>query len=165
LFRAELPFEVKRRYPDRLVWEPKNGFFDAMRATLSSRAEGGDLPLAEEVSVLVVPVDAKRTHVRLDASLVTRRRSAGSNTVLGITASGFGAFALSAMAVAPLVAVPVAGAMAAMSLVVPRRSYERVAERIELALQQVLDRLEYGPAKRRSVASGLVEKLLGPDVR
>jgi hypothetical protein len=55
--------------------------------------------------------------------------------------------------------------MAAMSLVVPRRSYERVAERIELALQQVLDRLEYGPAKRRSVASGLVEKLLGPDVR
>jgi hypothetical protein len=85
--------------------------------------------------------------------------------VLGITASGFGAFALSAMAVVPLVVLPVAGAMAAMSLVVPRRRYARVAERVELALQQVLDRLEYGPAKRRGIASGIVETLLGPDMR
>lgn len=165
VFRAELPFAVKRRYPDRLVWEPKNGLLDAMRATLSPRAEGGDLPLAEEVSVLVVPVDSERTHVRVDAALIARRRSAGSNTVLGITASGFGAFALSAMAVAPLVVLPVAGVMAALSLVVPRRRYARVAERVELALQQVLDRLEYGPAKRRGIASGIVETLLGPDVR
>jgi hypothetical protein len=165
LFRGELPFEVKRRYPDRLVWEPKHGFFDAMRVAFNARVEGGDLPLAEEVSVLVVPVDGERTHVRIDALLVGRRRSASSNTVLAVSSSALGAFAFSAMAVAPLVALPIAGAWAAAGLVVPRRNYERVATRVELALQQVLDRLEYGPAKRRGLANDIVNRILGPDTR
>ncbi len=163
LFRSELPFEVKRRFPDRLMWEPKNGFLDAIRVSFGSRAEGGDLSLTEEIAALVVAVDGERTHVRLDAVLTSRRRSAVGNSTALLAASGVGAFALSAMAVAPLVVLPVTGAAAAVALVAPRRSYERTASRVELALQQVLDRLEYGPAKRRGLAGEIVNRLLGPD--
>lgn len=80
--RGELPFEVKRRFPDRLTWEPKRGFLDAMRMSFGLRGEGSDLVLAEEVGALVVAVDAGQTHVRLDASIAGRRRSAAQITTV-----------------------------------------------------------------------------------
>jgi hypothetical protein len=161
--RGELPFEVKRRFPDRLMWEPKGGFLDGVRMTLGVRAEGGDLVLAEEVSALVVAVDGARTHVRLDASIAGRRRNAARASAVVAGGSAFAAWALAALSVSPVVTLTLAGSVAALGLLVPKRNYAGTAERVELALFQVLDRLEYGPAKRKSAAAGFVDKLLGPD--
>ncbi len=160
--RGELPFEVKRRFPDRLMWEPKGGFLDGVRISLGVRSEGGDLVLAQEVSALVVAVDAERTHVRLDASIADRRRNAARTSVGVAGVSAFGAW-LVASAVAPAGVLVVAGTIATLGVLTPRRNYRGVAERVELALFQVLDRLEYGPAKRKGVAAGFVDKLLGPE--
>ncbi len=161
--RGELPFEVKRRFPDRLLWEPKGGFLDGVRMSLGVRAEGGDLVLAEEVSALVVAVDGERTHVRLDASIAGRRRNAARASVVVAGGAAFAAWVFAAMTVAPVVTLTVAGTAAVLGVLTPKRNYQGVAERVDLALYQVLDRLEYGPAKRKGVAAGLVDKLLGPD--
>jgi len=160
--RGELPFEVKRRFPDRLTWEPKRGFLENVRLSFGVRTEGGDLVLAEEVGASVVAVDATQTHVRLEASIVAKRRGAVQATTIVSGISVFGAWLVGAV-FPPAVTLALAGTVGTMGVLLPRRSFQGASERVVLSLDQVLDRLEYGPAKRKGAAAGFVDKLLGPD--
>jgi hypothetical protein len=161
--RGELPFEVKRRFPDRLLWEPKGGLLQGLRQITGARSEGSDLVLAEEVGAVVVAVDAERTHVRLDASVAARRRSAAQITLGMLGVSALGAWALWALSASVGATLVLPGLIATLGTLLPRRSFRGDAERVELALSQVLDRLEYGPARRKGLAAGVVDKLLGPE--
>jgi hypothetical protein len=140
---------VKRHLADRIVWEPRHDFLVGIKRAL--RVGGRDYALSQafEASATVVQVDDTRVHVGLDADFRTRRRqSAGQiagSTVLGAASTGvllLVGFA-TAFAVAPVILLPAAGFAGA------RAMQSRVVSRAQLALEQLLDRLERGEIGRR----------------
>ena len=157
--RNDLPFDVERRFPDRMQWAPSRSVIDAVRSSLSGTNEGYDLRLAEGISAAVVAVDAQRTHVRLDATLEDARRRALRRTVLwpSLFAALTAPFVISgdlSFGLAALLTLAVGGAFAFWM----RTSYRRRVLRVATALEQLLDRLEFGPARK---PKGFFEKLLG----
>ncbi|MGH7616044.1 MAG: hypothetical protein ACREPM_02325 [Gemmatimonadaceae bacterium] len=140
---------VKRHHTDRIVWEPRHDFLVGIKRAL--RVGGRDYTLSQafEASATVVQVDDARVHVGLDADFRTsRRRSAESvigSTAVGAAATGalFLMGVMAAVAVAPVVVLPLAGIAGARAL------QSRVVDRAQLALEQLLDRLERGELGRR----------------
>jgi hypothetical protein len=159
---------VKRHHADRIVWEPRQDFLVGIKRAL--RVGGRDYALSQafEASATVVQVDDARVHVGLDADFRnSRRRSAGQ--VLGSTAFGAAATGalfvmgvMTAVAVAPVVVLPVAGIAGARAL------QGRVVSRAQLALEQLLDRLERGELGRRgsdSLLGAIVEAATSGQLR
>jgi hypothetical protein len=140
---------VKRHHTDRIVWEPRHDFLVGIKRAL--RVGGRDYALSQsfEASATVVQVDDARVHVGLDADFRTSRRRSVEQmvgtTVVGAAATGallvMGVVA--AVAVAPVVVIPAAGIAGARAL------QARVVTRAQLALEQLLDRLERGELGRR----------------
>jgi hypothetical protein len=132
---------IKRRFPERIVWEEHRGFWTQLRRGMDMGGRRYVLARAHEVGATVVPVDERRALVRLEADLANVRTSrlagAGVSTAAGVVAGGtllaIGFFPLAA--IAPVLLGTVAGWGVA-------RSHRGVAARAQLALEQVLDRLE-----------------------
>lgn len=161
MLRGDLPFEVRRRFPDRVHWEPRRSFIEAVRAQFIRGVEGMDLRLAQEVATSVTVVDGSRTHVRVDAVLSDARRRAviaSVNTVVAVAAIGAVLIVLgfNPVLVAPPLMLAAGGIIAGF-----RRGYRQTAERVVTAIEQILDRLEFGPARRRG--AGLTGKPSGPE--
>jgi hypothetical protein len=156
--RGNLPFDISRRFPDRMQWTPKRGFFDLMRSQLSTKAEGADLRFAEEVAASVVAVNEQRVHVRLDAMLAAARRQAVSQSATAAVGGAFLAFMVGITGAGIPLAIPVFAAGTAAGALYARDRYRRMAVRVGVALEQLLDRLEFGPARHKG---GLIDKLLG----
>mgnify|MGYP001187607281 CR=1 FL=1 len=154
----ELPFDVSRRFPDRMQWTPKRSFIDRMSSQFLRGTDGMDLRLSEEIAASVVGVDGQRTHVRLDASLAEIRGSAVKGSVAAVATMGLAGTLVTAIGGAAVVALPICGVLAAVGLITTRDRHRRRVLRVGTALEQLLDRLEFGPAKR---TRGLVDKLLG----
>lgn len=136
--------QVKRQFADRIVWEARRDFVGAVRRAFNVGGRGYALARAHEVAATAVAVDASRTLVRIDADLAPFRsslaRQSGGATVLGVAAGGAMValhFALAA-AVAPVVLV------GAGAFYVARGINARTATAAQLALEQLLDRLERG---------------------
>jgi hypothetical protein len=146
---------VKRHFPDRIVWEARQGLFDAVRRGLNVGGRGYVLSRAHEVSATVVPVDGERALVRIDADLGTHRSSVAGQ---GATLVGLGA-ASSGVAVVLGILVPVAVvpavAAAAVGYYQARARHARALARTQLALEQVLDRLERGELPRPSLLGAI----------
>src|SRR5947207_11360516 len=73
--------QVQRRFSDRITWEPQRGLFGKLRRTVNVSGRGYYLMDAGQVSATVLPVDASRVVVRLDADIHTstpRRVGIGS---------------------------------------------------------------------------------------
>jgi hypothetical protein len=144
---------VKRHHTDRIVWEPRHDFLVGIKRAL--RVGGRDYALSQafEASATVVQVDDARVHVGLDADFRTRRRRAAEQTVGStvVGAAATGALMLmgvmTAVAVAPVLVVPIAG------LAGVRAMQTHVVTRAQLALEQLLDRLERGELGRRGADS------------
>jgi len=144
---------VKRHLADRIVWEPRHDFVVSVKRAL--RVGGRDYALSQsfETSATVVQIEEGRVHVGLDADFRTsRRRSAGS--IAGTAAVGAAATGalmvmgiMTAVAVAPVIIMPFAGLAGARAL------QGRVVSRAQLALEQLLDRLERGELGRRGADS------------
>lgn len=151
---------LKRRFPERLSWEAQRGFIGGLRRWLALSGRGQHLYGATDVSATVAAVDSTRVHVRLVASF----RDARSRQ-LATAATACTAFLLAG---APVLAINVPAWLAAMPLLVlggatliaTRRGYRRLLANATVALEQVLDRLEYGPAKS-SGAAALLEVIAG----
>lgn len=135
---------VKRHHADRIVWEAHRGVLAGVKRAL--RVGGRDYALAEayDVAATVIDVEDGRTHVVLDADLRNLRRrsvkqSVGSG-VLGAAATGSALVigVTAALAAAPVVIVTAAGIAAS-------RAYQKhTVSRAQLALEQLLDRVERG---------------------
>lgn len=144
---------VKRHHADRIVWEPRRDILVGIKRAL--RVGGRDYALSQafEASATVVQVDDTRVHVGLDADFRTKRRQSVEQTVgfgvigAGLSGSLFVVGAMAAVAIAPVVVLPIAGAAAA------RAFQSRIVTRAQLALEQLLDRLERGEINRRSADS------------
>lgn len=140
--------QVKRLFPERIVWETRRDLFGSLRRGLDLGGRGYALARAHDVSATVVAVDEERTLVRLDADLGELR---GRYTRNSIIASGMsGAAGASAVMLGFMLPVAVIPALAVMggSYVAARRQYTKALARTQLALEQVLDRLERGELTR-----------------
>jgi len=148
---------VQRKFPDRVTWEPKSGFFDQVQRGLNISGRGYHLTRTSQVGATVVPVDAGRVLVRLDADIsesrATRVRVAGAALVAGIIGSGAIAV-LGAALVAPELALWLSGAAALPTLAGAGAGYQigkahrQLVLKVQLALEQTLDRLEYGSMQK-----------------
>lgn len=152
--QREESLRVKRRFPDRIAWEPRGGMATEFRRILNVGGHGYRLARAEEVSATVIAVDAERSIVRLDASLanVRSQRLAGGGGV--IAAGGVTTGILLALGVmAGVAALPVAAGVVAGYFVA--RSHGPQVAGAQLALEQMLDRLERGELLRPSLLSAI----------
>jgi hypothetical protein len=147
---------VKRRWNDRVTWEPRHDFWAAFRR-LAPGGRAYDLFYANEVGATIVPVDTTRVAVRLDADISrarTQRLEQGATVAVSGVAAGGGLVGLGVLvhvamlgALASVAAVPAAAGLAIGYAVA--RSHRQVLERTQLALERILDRLEHGDLRRR----------------
>ena len=156
--REELSFDVKRRFPDRILWEPRRTFLDTMRQQFQRSGEATYLRNADEVGALVVPVDAQRTHVSVEALIATARSRAAT---LSFAATGLGAAGamIAAFEWVPAIGIPLYAGAVGLVLYYLRSRFRAEALRVATALEQLLDRLEFGPTPRKP--RSIVDKLLG----
>jgi hypothetical protein len=150
--RQEL-LRVRRRIGERLTWEARRDFVGSVQASFNLGGRPYALTPAAEVGATVVPVDAGRVLVRLDADFAPGRtrnvRWAGATAGLGVT-SGASVVALASMSAEPgaLVIGAIVGsiwtALAGLGASAIARAQRRKVARGQLALEQILDRLEHG---------------------
>jgi len=135
--------QVKRRYPQQTSWEAKQGPLASLRRAVGMGGRSYALTRAKEVVGQVTPLDAGRCHVRLVADL---RNTFSDRLMMAGVCTGGGAVA-SAVGITLGVALPVAMLPAGLALVIAAiiaRGRLKEVERVHVALEQVLDRLEHG---------------------
>jgi hypothetical protein len=150
--REEL-LRPRRRYSERLTWEARSDFLGSIQAGFNLRGRPYSLTSASEVGATAVEVDADRVLVRLDADFGgSRRRSLRGSAVAAGTGvlAGAGVAAFASMApefagvvigsAIGLVSALLGGGVAAAVAAAQRRRVTRG----QLAIEQVLDRLEHG---------------------
>ena len=160
---------IKRQRPDIITWEPMRGMFGSLKRMLGS----GDFALtrADQVSATVVEVDKENTLVRLHASfgghrLAMRNQTIGAASFGAVVSAGavvVGSIVLSggfALLVLPAAVVPVT-AIGGLTYFASRKSHRDSLMRAQLALEQILDRLERGDAQRPSLLK-MIESALPP---
>jgi len=148
---------VQRRFPDRITWEPKSGFLGTVQRNLNLSGRGYHLMRASQVAATLVPVDADRVLVRLDADMSDSRgsrvRVGAGALVAGILGSGVIGL-IGSIAVAPEAFLLLGGAAAVPTLAGAAAGYQigkghrQVIMKAQLALEQILDRLEFGSQGR-----------------
>ena len=150
--------QVKRRFGDRITWEKRTGVIVSITRGLDVSGRGYRLASVPEVGGSVVAVDAGRVLVHLDAQLAERRSKylGASAVVAGLAVmSGVGIVALplilgGSLGVGALVGGAFAGAGGLVSMNTAK-AQRRFVERVQLALEQVLDRLESNATQPASV--------------
>jgi len=145
---------VKRRYTDRTTWEPQVGFLASMQRGLKARGRTYNLSRAEQIEGQVTPLEAGFCHVRLSADVRNLRR-ARVGSAIGLTAAGLGGSAVAATIgiLAPFAVVPALGfGVAALAALFAGRRAQY--EKIEVGLEQVLDRLERGEIRAEHALPG-----------
>jgi hypothetical protein len=154
--------QVQRRFSDRITWEPQRGLFGKLKRTVNISGRGYYLVDASQVSATVLPVDSSRVVIRLDADIhQSRARRVG----VGGLAVGAGAVAAGVLGLGLVVAhlpiiiaagaatLPFAGGTAGGYRIA--RSHRRVLSSVQLALEQILDRLEHGEFSRPGILGGV----------
>ncbi|MGQ0538721.1 MAG: hypothetical protein ACT4R6_07220 [Gemmatimonadaceae bacterium] len=147
--------QPKRRHGDRLTWEPRRDFLGNLQRGLNFRGRAYALVLAAETAATAAPVDAQRSLVRLHADMwAGRRRSAVG---AGVAAGGGVAAGAGVLAIASLIpegSLLVGGlvgsfwgGLGALGAAAVARAQRRKVERVHLALEQILDRLERNEIK------------------
>ena len=149
--------QPRRHYADRTSWEPKAGPFASIQRALA----GGrrySLARASEITGQVVQLEPGFCLVRLEADVREQRtkRITGASvlTILGWGMTGATALIAPPVALAQaLMLVPGVGLTLGATLVA--RTYRAANERVQIALEQVLDRLERGETRTASSPAAL----------
>jgi hypothetical protein len=158
----------RRRFTDRLTWEARRDFLMNVQAGLNFGGRAYALTPAGEVGATAVAIDAERTMVRLDAELShSRRRGVGWSVVSGsgmlLAAGALVTFTLLMPGASILVGMltggvgSMVGVAVATGIAVAQR---RKVARAQLALEQILDRLEHGEISPK--AASLLDLLVPP---
>ncbi|MEK7240678.1 MAG: hypothetical protein AAB224_08825 [Gemmatimonadota bacterium] len=155
---------VIRRFPDRLVMEPRQGLVDQLARGMDFGGKGYYLSRASEVVVSVGVVAAGRTHVALAADLRPARSKRLALPVVLLV--------LGALAGAPLVVLTPYPWLAAIPPLVlgwigwqwARSSWRALRRQALVSLERLLDRLEYPekPSPAQQLIEGLTKRMLPP---
>ena len=153
--------QVQRRFGERVVWEPARGLWSGIKKSVNVGGRGFDLCRAACVAATVSEVAEGRTHVRMDADLTPSRtarvRGATALAGMGVVAAGGAAVLGVAITAAPIFIL--AGALVPLlgfgsAAYATAESHRSVASRVQLAIEQVLDRLEHGELRLSARGSG-----------
>jgi hypothetical protein len=157
--------QVQRRFTDRITWEPQRGLFGKLRRTVNVSGKGFYLMDATQVSATVMPVDSARVVIRLDADIhQSRARRIGAGGVLGaigLAAGGVLGLGLMIANIPLLIAaastiIPLAGSgLGAYQIA---KSHRTVLASVQLALEQILDRLEHGEFERGGLLDAIASR-------
>ena len=149
----EESLQVKRRYPDRSSWEAKRGAFATIQRALGAGGKLYALARANEVLGQVTQLEPGFCHVQLTAD-VRRERAVRIQGALLITGLGIAATAAAIPlgVLLPWAWLP-APVLALIGLVVTRR-HRAENEKIQVGLEQVLDRLERGEVRAERALPG-----------
>jgi|SRR5689334_3468605 len=157
--------QVQRRFADRITWEPQRGLFGKIRRTVNVSGKGFYLMDAAQVSATVMPVDSSRTVVRLDADIhPSRARRVGAGGfvgAMGLAVSGLIGLGL-VIANLPLILaagatiLPIAGSGFGAYQIA--KSHRTVLGGVQLALEQILDRLEHGEFTRAGLLGTIASR-------
>lgn len=149
----EESLQVKRRFPDRTTWEPKRGALASIQRAFSGRGRTFALTRCDEVAGQVTQLEPGFCHVRLTADVRTQRASrlggAAAMTALG----GAGTAVAIVLGIALPIAIAPAAALA-LAAVPVARLHGSQNERVIVALDQVLDRLEHGEIRAEHLLAG-----------
>ena len=146
---------VKRRLPDRTLWEAQKGLFAQMRRGLGMGGKSYHLARAVEVSHSVTPLEQGYCHVALSADVSNTRHGA----LAGATAVAATGVLVSAVLITFIpVAIPglllLPGAIGVgIGAGIPK-VHRRRAERVQVALEQILDGLEHGEIRAQPMMPG-----------
>ena len=147
--------QVQRRFPDRITWEPRAGWLGVIQRGFNVSGRGYYLCRASQVAATVVPIEGERVLVRLDADL-SESRNSRLKTGGGLLAGGvLVAGGASTLAILANVAFIIVGGVAAVPILIGTavaygvaKGHRELVMRIQLALEQTLDRLEFGSTRR-----------------
>ena len=159
--------QPKRQYADRTTWEAKAGAFASIQRAISGRRRYS-LSSAAQIASQVVQLEPGFCLVRLEADVSQQRRNRISGgTVMATIGWGLtGATALIApplalaqiLVLVPGIGLTVGGAMVA-------RTHRGANERVQIGLEQVLDRLERGDTRGSSGQASLPFVRIAEEVR
>lgn len=147
-----------RRMNDRLTWEPRRDFLGNLQRGFNFRGKAYELVTANEVAASVAAIDDQRTLVRLDADLgsARRRSTVGSGVVAGGGVASASAivglatlFPEGSLLIGGVVGAVWAGSGVLIASAIARRQ-RRKTSRVQVALEQILDRLERDEIKSSS---------------
>lgn len=155
--REEESLTVRRRFADRVTWEPARDLVGNIKRGFSFGGRHYALARADETGATVVAVDATRVLVRVDAAFNSARKR---NVLVGSSLGGAGlvggggivALAASFPGSSMPIAMAIGGVWAALGGVgfaAMASTSKNNVQRAQLALEQALDRLEHGEPKRR----------------
>src|SRR4029079_6761667 len=144
---------VKRHHAERIVWEPRQDFLVGVKRALRVGGRDYILSRAFEVSATAIGVDDQRVHVALEADFRTQRRSAVAQTGAGVVFGAAIAGSLLVIGAVPIVAFAPALIAPALGVTGARVMHNHVVTRDQLALEQLLDRLERGEFSKRGAES------------
>lgn len=161
--RTEYRMPAKRRFGNRRTWEQRTGVFAELDRSLRGDQAATTLTRANEVAVTVSAIGDGRTAVRLDADLSQLRGSRRmTGMIMGAVGVGLGMVPVVLGSVlAPLTMLPLFVAFAAVPILAMGfggwavvKGHRKQAERAQLALEQLLDRLEHGALPRAALPGG-----------
>ena len=139
----EESLQVKRRYADRTTWEARVGAFASIQRALGAGGKRFALARATEVAGQVTQLEPGFCHVRLLADVHgSRAQRLWGAAGLALFGAALAGVATVLGVLGPWVLLPPLGVWAAAAAVARRHRPEN--ERVQVALEQVLDRLERG---------------------
>ena len=145
-------------------WAPRRGVIGTLRRNIDPGGKRGLKARVVEVRVADDPsADHERTVVRLDLDVRNVRRRETARALGGASAGALTAGALVGLngLDAALVAVPLGGGIAAVGLVGGRLAAQRTMERIDLAVNRLLDRIEHrGNDPRQALRRAAADRAL-----
>jgi hypothetical protein len=159
--------QPKRQYADRTTWEPKAGAFASIQRAISGRRRYS-LAMAAQIASQIVQLEPGFCLVRLEADVSQQRRNRISGGTV-LTALGWGLTGAAALIAPPL-------ALAQILMMVPglalsaggaaiARTHRNANERVQIGLEQVLDRLERGDVRGSSSQTALPFVRIAEEVR
>lgn len=153
--------QVQRRFGERIVWEPQRGLWSGVKRTVNIGGRGYDFVRASSVAATVSEVSPGRVHVRIDADISASRGARVRNATIigGVGALTAGGAALLGIAITAAPIFILAGALVPIlgfgtAAYATAESHRMVAARVQLAIEQVLDRLEHGELRLPKRGSG-----------
>ncbi len=155
---------VIRRYPDRLVLEPRKGLFDELARSFDFGGKGYYLSRASEVVVSVGAVDARRAHVAIAADLRPARSKQFATPVVLAVIGALAGVPLAVLTVYPWLGVIPPLVLGWLGWQWARKAWRSMRRKALVSMERVLDKLEYPdkPSAAQQLLDGLTRSLLPP---
>jgi hypothetical protein len=159
--------QPKRQYADRTTWEAKAGAFASIQRALSGRRRYS-LASAAQISSQVVQLEPGFCLVRLEADVSQQRRNRISGGMV-LATIGWAMTGATALIAPPLALAQILTLVPGLGLTIGgaaiARAHRGANERVQIGLEQVLDRLERGEVRSSSGQASLPFVRIAEEVR